>query len=57
MTVSTEKAKIAAYVPKEVKEDAERLAKAQNRTLSNLVGMLLEKAIKENQSLLSKEDV
>ena len=45
MTVSTDKAKIAAYIPRDIKEEAEKLAKSQNRTLSNLVGMLLEKAV------------
>lgn len=42
---STQKVIVAAYIPIELKDDAERLAKSQNRTLSNLVGMLLEKAV------------
>jgi macrodomain Ter protein organizer (MatP/YcbG family) len=44
-TVATDKKKISAYLEESVKEDAEKLAKLEKRSLSNLVEVLIEDAI------------
>ena len=48
MTVSTHKSRVGAYIPQELKEAAEAIAKSQKRSLSNLIEILLDKAVKEN---------
>jgi len=47
MAVTTDKARVAAYVPNELKEAAEAMARSQKRSLSNLIELLLDKAVKE----------
>ena len=47
MVMSTDKAKIAAYIPAKLKEDAEAMARSQKRSLSNLIELLLDKAVAE----------
>jgi hypothetical protein len=56
MTVSTDKARVAAYVPIELKEAAEELAKSQKRSLSNLIEILLDRAVRENTDCQVKSD-
>ena len=51
MTVATEKTKISAYLEQAVKDDADRLAKLESRSLSSLIEILLKEAIRK-----AKED-
>ena len=45
--LTTEKKKISAYLPDDLKKDAEQLAAMDKRSLSNLIEMLLQKAVDE----------
>ena len=47
MTLATDKKKISAYLDEKLKEDAEKLARTQRRSLSNLIEVLLESAVSE----------
>ncbi|MBD3886554.1 hypothetical protein IFO70_33310 [Phormidium tenue FACHB-886] len=47
MSVATDKRKISAYLDESVKDDAERLAKAESRSLSSLIEILLKEAIRK----------
>ena len=50
MTVATDKRKISAYLEDSLKEDAEKLAKLQKRSLSNLIEILLQEAVDKAKS-------
>lgn len=45
--VTTEKKRLTIYVDQSVKEDIEKLAKAEDRTASNFVEVTLKKVIAE----------
>ena len=45
MTLATDKKKISAYLDEELKTDADKLAKLEKRSLSNLIEVLLQDAI------------
>lgn len=47
MVMTTSKSRVGCYIPHSLKEDAERLAKSQRRTLSNLVEVLLAEAVEQ----------
>jgi hypothetical protein len=45
MTLATDKKKISAYLDDNLKADADRLAKLEKRSLSNLIEVLLQEAV------------
>jgi predicted transcriptional regulator len=47
MTVATDKRKVSAYLPDDLKEDADKLAEAESRSLSNLIEVLLKQAVEK----------
>lgn len=47
MPVATDKKKISAYLEKDLKDDADALAKSRRMSLSTLIAVLLDKEIKE----------
>lgn len=47
MTLATSKNKVNTYLDDDVKEDAQRLASARSRSLSNLIEALLIREIKK----------
>ena len=46
MTVATDKKKISAYLPDDLERDAKRLAESRRVSLSTLVVLLLDDAVK-----------
>ena len=47
MTVATDKIRVSTYVDSSLKAQAEKLAKSQKRSFSNLLEVLLEQAVAE----------
>jgi len=47
MAISKEKDRIVAHVPKELKEQLKKIAEAENRSLSGLIGFVLVKYAKD----------
>jgi len=47
MTMSTDKIRVSTYVEPELKRQAERLARIQKRSFSNLLEVMLEQSIAE----------
>lgn len=47
MTVATDKIRVSTYVEPELKRQAEKLAKLQKRSFSNLMEVLLEQSVAE----------
>ena len=47
MAISKEKDRIVAHVPKELKEQLKKIAEAENRSLSGLIGFVLTKYVKD----------
>ena len=45
MTLVTSKKKVSTYLSEDLKEDAERLAALEKRSLSNLIEVLLQDAV------------
>jgi hypothetical protein len=45
VTLATEKKKISAYIEDDLRVDAEKLARVEKRSLSNLVEKLLQEAV------------
>ena len=45
MTLATDKKKISVYIDEELKLKAEKLAKLEKRSLSNLLEVLLQQAV------------
>jgi hypothetical protein len=48
--VATKKARVVTYLDWEIKEKAERLAATRRRSLSNLLEVLIEDAVKEAEA-------
>jgi len=55
MTVATNKSRVAAYVPSELKEKAEAIARTQKRSLSNLIELLLDDCVKKHETSQSDD--
>ena len=47
MTVATDKIRVSTYIDPALKKQAEKLAKTQKRSCSNLLEVLLEQAVTE----------
>jgi predicted solute-binding protein len=47
MTVATDKIRVSTYIDTDLKKQAEKLAKIQKRSFSNLLEVLLEEAVTE----------
>jgi hypothetical protein len=45
--ITTDKRKISAYLPDDLKEDADKLAESESRSLSNLIEVLLKQAVEK----------
>jgi hypothetical protein len=45
MVLATDKRKVSAYLNDDLKSDADKLAKLEHRSLSNLIEVLLQKAV------------
>ena len=46
-TVATSKLRISVYLPSELKEQLELIAKARKRSLSNLIEVAMEKVVQD----------
>ena len=57
MTLATEKKKISAYLPEELKRKAEKLAQVQGMSLSTLISFVLSEAVRkaENEGVISDD--
>lgn len=45
--IANDKTRISLVIPKDLKEDLERIAKEENRTLSNFIVTVLKDAVKD----------
>lgn len=54
MCVATDKIRVSTYISPELKDLAEQLAKLKKRSLSNLLEVLLEEAVKK-EGLMSDD--
>lgn len=46
--MATKKTRVGAYIPEDLKNQAEKIARSQKRSLSNLIEVLLERAVDES---------
>ena len=50
MPISQEKAIVSAVIPQDAKEELERIAEEQDRSMSNLIAIILKDYVKQKQA-------
>lgn len=57
MTLATDKQRLATYITPELKARLERYAKAERRSVSNLVEIICEKACDDYEAIANDKEV
>ncbi len=56
MPISQEKAIVSAVIPQNAKEELERIAEEQDRSMSNLIAIILKDYVKQKQAQNKEND-